>query len=364
MDRIPVTVDWPDAPPAPAALESARLALERGGLVALPTETVYGIAARADRPDALERLAAVKRRPPQTPLTWHVGSFAALERFERVSPLARRLIQRYWPGPLTLVLPGVPRGLELVAAGGWIGVRHPAQLATSRLLAACEFPVAATSANVHGEPPLDGAAKIAERFDGALEIVLDGGRPRLGEASVVLKLGPGSFELVREGILDLAALRATAGLRIGFVCTGNTCRSPLAVGIARKLLCERLAIEPARLPQFGFELVSMGVFAVSGAPASEHSISVARELGADISDHRSRAALPLEIAGLSHVYAMTRSHLDALRLLLPPGADAHCEMLDPSGAEIPDPIGGPREDYVRAAREIERAVRARLDDWA
>jgi tRNA threonylcarbamoyl adenosine modification protein (Sua5/YciO/YrdC/YwlC family) len=339
-------------------------ALARGELVGLPTETVYGIAARADDAGALAKLAQLKGRDARQPLTWHVAGAAALERLQRVSPMVQRLVARYWPGPLTLVVPGAPRELVAIARDGWIGVRQPAHAATASLLAALDFPVVASSANPHGETPFKTAAQVHEVFGEQLAFVIDGGAPRLGESSVVLKLGPGHFEILRAGILDLAPLRAAAGLKIGFVCTGNTCRSPMAEGIARQRLAQRLQVAPERIAEFGFELRSMGVYAGASSPPSPLAVEVLRTRGIDISAHRSNAAVPEEIARLDRVYAMTRSHLDALRLMLPPGADQHCALLDPQDEDIPDPIGGPKAEYESTAQTIERAIAARLDEWA
>jgi len=357
-------IDWGDEPPPRAARQRVRAALASGGVVALPTETVYGLAARADLPEALRRLRALKGRDADRALTWHVGERAALDRFPRPSPMARRLARRYWPGPLTLVLPGVPAGLEGAAQEGWTGVRLPAHEGTSRLLAALDFPVVATSANRAGEPPLSGADEIAARFGEGLALVLDGGVPRLGESSAVLRVGPGHFELLRPGLIDLDQLRQTAGLRIGFVCTGNTCRSPMAEGLARDLLARRLEVEPGRLAEFGFHLCSMGVLGGSGLPPSPHGVEVLAARGVDISGHASRPAVPQEIRELDLVLALTAGHLDSLRLLMPPGGTRHCELLDPEGGDVPDPIGGTRADYERTAERILRALERRLDDWA
>jgi protein-tyrosine phosphatase len=361
------TLSTGDRPPTPELVTRVRDLLSRGELCALPTETVYGLAARADRPEALEALRAVKGRPAEVSFTWHVAERGVIERFEPLRPLARRLAERYWPGPLTLVLRGVPSGLEGVARTGWTGVRLPAHRACAELLAACDFPVVMTSANRHGEAPLTQAADVAEQFDGSLALVVDGGPSRLGEASGVLALGPGRFELLREGLLRLEDLRRTAGLRIGFVCTGNTCRSPMAEVLARTLLAERLGARdasPASLATFGFELVSMGIHAAHGAPASPGAVEVLAERGVDLAPHRSRPATPEVLARLDRIYVMTEGHREALRALLPPGRHAPIVLLDPEGADIPDPIGGPRAAYQRSLAEIEHALRRLLDEWA
>jgi tRNA threonylcarbamoyl adenosine modification protein (Sua5/YciO/YrdC/YwlC family) len=338
--------------------------LSEGGLVALPTETVYGIAARADRSDALAALSALKHRPEREPLTWHVAGAEALERFPRVSPLARRLAQRYWPGPLTLVLPGVPAGLESVCRDGWCGVRAPAHSGTRSILAAVDFPVVCSSANLHGEPPLVDAEAVRARLGAGLALVVDGGPAPLAQASTVLRLGRGKFELLREGVLSIESLRAAAGMRIAFACTGNTCRSPMAEAMAKEILYQRLETRAERLADFGFEVVSMGVFAGVGSPAAAHAIEAMAEMGVDLGAHRSRAAAAEKLERFDRVYCLTQSHLEALRLRLPPGKDQNLRPLDPHGDGIADPIGGNLDDYRRCAREIREKLSLHADEWA
>jgi len=347
-----------------AALRRVLALLEQGEIVALPTETVYGLAVRADSRDALEKLARAKGRATELGPTWHIGGVAALEEFPRVSPMTRRLVSRYWPGPLTLVLPGVPRGLELAAREGWTAVRAPAHPFTASLLSMAPFPIVLTGAQRPAEPPASEADVVLARFDGKVALVVDGGPARLRESSCVLRLGRGRFDLLRDGLFTLEQLRAAAGLRIAFVCTGNTCRSPMGAGIARKLLAERLETTPGRLGDMGFEVTSMGVFAAVGDSASRPAIAVMAEDGIDLSDHRSRPAVPDEIARQDRVYCMTRSHREALLALLPPGKAAHVELLDPRGLDIPDPFGAGRVEYRAAADRIAAAVRARLEEWA
>jgi tRNA threonylcarbamoyl adenosine modification protein (Sua5/YciO/YrdC/YwlC family) len=353
----------PARDPTAEERKRAGAVLARGGLVVLPTETVYGIAARADHPQAMERLRAVKTRASSQALTWHIGSLQALARLPRVSPLAERLMARYWPGPLTLVMPGVARGLERATSDGWTGVRFPAQKSTAALLAELEFPVVATSANRRGEPALTDAASVLRHFGAQVDLCLDGGPPRLRESSVVLKVGPGHFEVLREGILDLDKLRQAAGLKLGFLCTGNTCRSPMAEGLARRLLAERLRVREGELARFGFELSSFGVLASYGAPAADHAVAVLAEQGVDLSRHSTHPATPEELAKLDRVYGMSRSHLDSARLMLPPGNDKHCVLLDPEGGDVGDPMGGTREDYAACAAQIRELLEKRLDEW-
>jgi tRNA threonylcarbamoyl adenosine modification protein (Sua5/YciO/YrdC/YwlC family) len=363
-ERLPLD----DAPPAPAVVARVEAALAAGGLVCLPTETVYGVAARADDPVALAALRRFKGRDDGRPLTWHVGTRDALAAFERLRPLARRLAARYWPGPLTLVLEGVPLGLESIARGGFTGIRLPAHKGTAGILAALSFPVVATSVNRSGEAPLLEPDRILAAFGAGLELVLDGGRSRLGEASTVLKMGGGRFDVLREGLVTLDELRSVAGRRIGFCCTGNTCRSPMAEGLAKQELARRLGLgdgaAPGGLARFGFAVSSMGVAAGFGAPASEHAVAVLSAEGYDLSHHRSSPATMDAILALDHLYCLTPGHQEALIAALPPGRAGHVELLDPDGGAIPDPVGKSLAAYRACMEAIRALVLRRADDWA
>ena len=365
QDETPI-VEVKDGLPKRELKRRVRELLGAGEIVALPTETVYGLAARADDPSAVQRLCELKGRDPHSSLTWHAHDRGVVERFEPLRPLARRLAARYWPGPLTLVLQGVPAGLEHVASDGWTGVRIPAHPATLAFIEALDFPVVLSSANRHGAAPLTRAEDVRELFGGALALVVDGGASRLGESSGVLRLGRGAFELLREGILRLDELRRTAGLRIAFVCTGNTCRSPIAEALARAGLAARLGADgPARkgVEHFGFELASFGMMAETGAPAAPLAIEYLSGRGIDLGAHRARVATLEVLARFDHVFAMTLGHLDALRSLLPPSRHRSLELLD-SGKDIADPIHGGPAAYERAVREIEEALRPRIETWA
>jgi len=336
--------------------------LAKDGVVVLPTETVYGLAARADSAAALERLRELKGRPADLPLTWHVGSQAALASAALPNTVAR-LAKAYWPGPLTLVVKDEDERLDLIAKDGWYGVRLPAHTGTSEFLDSLRFPVVMTSVNKSGEAPLCTPAEILAAFGDRIDYLVDNGPSRIGEASTVLRVGPGSFEVLREGLLALPELRRCAGLRIAFTCTGNTCRSPLAEGLTKLSLSDALGVPVGRLGEFGFEVGSMGVFAPPGAPAAEHGITIMEERGYDLSEHCARVATEELVAGYDLVYGLTESHVDALRGLLPARQRRRVQLLDPEGYSVPDPIGGSLAQYEECAQVIEESIERRMREW-
>jgi L-threonylcarbamoyladenylate synthase len=199
----------PDAIPADAIALAARL-LRAGDVVAFPTETVYGLGADATSEAAVRRIFAAKERPLNDPLIVHLADVAQLAEVARDIPAAAlQLAERFWPGPLTMVLPRNARIPALVAAGGdTIGVRVPAHPVALALLRAADIPVAAPSANrfMHTSPTT--AAHVLADLNGRIACVLDGGPTQVGVESTVVDLTTIPPRLLRPGGVTLEALRA------------------------------------------------------------------------------------------------------------------------------------------------------------
>ena len=198
-----------DAIPADAIAQAASL-LRAGEVVAFPTETVYGLGADATSETAVRRIFAAKERPLSDPLIVHLAEAGQLDAVARdIPPVAWRLAERFWPGPLTLVLPRNPRIPALVAAGGeTVGVRVPSHPVAQALLRAADLPVAAPSANrfMHTSPTT--AAHVLADLDGRIACVLDGGPTLVGVESTVVDLTISPPRLLRPGGTTLEALRA------------------------------------------------------------------------------------------------------------------------------------------------------------
>jgi len=200
-------------PASPETIAQAGRLLAAGGLVAFPTETVYGLGADATNGDAIARLYRVKGRPARNPLIVHVADIAEARRIGAFDDRAERLAARFWPGPLTLVLERAPtcRIVPAASAGlSTIALRLPAQDVARAVIAATGKPIAAPSANRSGRvSPTDAAAVVAE-FGDALDLVIDGGPSPVGIESTVLSL-VGTPRLLRPGFVTAEAIEACIG---------------------------------------------------------------------------------------------------------------------------------------------------------
>ncbi|MDR0531549.1 MAG: threonylcarbamoyl-AMP synthase [Oscillospiraceae bacterium] len=197
----------------PADIARAARLLRAGELVAIPTETVYGLAANALDPAAVRSIFAAKGRPQDNPLIVHVPDIGAAEPLAADMPAkARELAERFWPGPLTIILKKSERIPDVVSAGlGTVALRVPAHPAALGLLRVCGLPLAAPSANLSGSPSPTTAAHVLHDFDGKIAAALDGGPCRVGVESTVVTLAAPAPTLLRPGGVAPEALRAVLG---------------------------------------------------------------------------------------------------------------------------------------------------------
>lgn len=185
-------------------VERAARLLREGRVVAFPTETVYGLGVRADDERAVARLYGLKGRPREKKAALLVTGLEAGRRYAApLSATAGRLARRFWPGPLTLVVPAAE-------GEGCVGLRCPDCRVTLKMLRLADVPVIAPSANLSGEPPAKTAREVMDVFDGRIAAVLDGGRAELGVASTVVRVTGDEVEILREGAVPREEVLAAA----------------------------------------------------------------------------------------------------------------------------------------------------------
>ena len=197
----------------PNAVRDAAAILRRGGLLGIPTETVYGLGADALNEDAVSRIFLAKGRPQDNPLIIHVPDASWLESYCRdVPPAAYRLAERFWPGPLTMILPRrdiVP--LQTTGGLETVGVRCPNHPVTLAIIEAAGVPIAAPSGNTSGRPSPTTAAHMIEDMDGRIDGIVDGGPCTVGVESTIIDLTVTPPRLLRPGGLPLESLRQVLG---------------------------------------------------------------------------------------------------------------------------------------------------------
>jgi L-threonylcarbamoyladenylate synthase len=222
--------------PLPENLDRAARLLASGGLVAFPTETVYGLGANALDETAVARIYAVKQRPRTSPLIVHVPTpEAAHEVVAEWPEEAQRLAEAFWPGPLTLVLPRSPRLPDLLTAGGpYVGVRVPGHPVARALLEAAGVPVAAPSANRFMQLSPTTAEHVREGLGDAVDAIVDGGPCSVGIESTVLALYPDGPVLLRPGSISRDRLEAVLGRPVALPSMPSQGEAHAAPGMHRR----------------------------------------------------------------------------------------------------------------------------------
>ena len=190
------------------AIEDAAEIIRSGGLVAFPTETVYGLGADGFNEAACRRLYEIKGRPIDKPLSLMVANREMIDDIAEVTPLAQRLIEEYLPGALTLILPKKSVVPDFVTAGSQsVGIRMPDNQIALALIKAADCPIAAPSANLSNEPPPTTAQEVLKSFEGRISLILDGGACRFGVSSTIVDLTGEELRILREGTISPDSLK-------------------------------------------------------------------------------------------------------------------------------------------------------------
>ena len=355
-----------------AKIRQAADLVDAGGIVAFPTETVYGIACRV-KVDSLAKLDHLKVRDSDKHYTLHIGQRIDVHRYVPTIRLnAQKLIQNAWPGPLTIVfdldqkdLYGQRESLEKdvfesLYRDRSIGIRCPDNLIATILLRRTSNPVVAPSANIAGQPPAFDAGQVLAQLSGQIELLLDAGPCKYKTSSTVVKMGKKGMEILRPGVYSREELEALSQVKFLFVCTGNTCRSPMAEGIFKKYLAEKLQCNIDDLEEIGYKTNSAGIMGSAGFPASAEAVRACADKGIDIKAHRNKGLSQGLIEESDFIFAMERIHQERI-IALDPKAVNKCLLLA-GNKGIPDPIGQSQKFYNSCAKLIERAVQKRIGE--
>ncbi len=351
------------------AIHRAVASLAAGKLVAIPTETVYGLAASALCPDAVERLIEAKKRDGK-PLALAIKSADdALDYVPTMSPLAIRLARRCWPGPVTMVLNDthpdsvlgrLPESVQKrVLVDGKIGLRVPSNAAALQILRLSAGPLVLTSANISGQPPATDARQVIEQMGDSIDIVIDDGPSPIGNSSTVIEVTGNDFIVLREGAVSADSLRQLTFYLALIVCTGNTCRSPMGEALLRRNVATRLGCTELELESRGIAIRSGGIAAMPGGLPSQQSVEVMHSMGLDISKHISQPVTDLIARHADLILAMTSGHRRAL-VAQWPDLDTRTFLFSTDNHDVCDPIGQATSLYQQCADELS----AHVGTWA
>lgn len=345
--------------------------LTAGSLVVLPTETVYVVAASALSEEAVGQLLALNREAAVSLPYLAVKDAAEAEDYIATpTQVGGRLMRRSWPGPVLLQfadqtaggiagsLPGATRAA--VMAEGDLRLRAPGSEIVYEILNLMACPLVLTSEHLREGRVSVTLTELPAGWLDASAFAIDAEATRYGQPSSEVAVVGEHWRVLRGGMMTERSLARLCSEVYLFVCTGNTCRSPMAEGIFRKLLSERLNCSEDELLDRGFVVASAGLSAALGAPASPESIDLLNELGVDLRSHLSQPLTAQLLDQSDHVFTMTRAHRELILAERPDVRD-RVSLLSPDGMDVSDPMGGTISDYQACRAEIERHLRTLLD---
>lgn len=330
--------------------------LAGGHVVGLPFDTCYALCGLATD----EQVGHALRSADAGESAWALASAdpeSARVLLEPLSTLQSRLISRLWPGPVLMRfpdgerLPSLPDAVvPLVQSPAGLQLLVPESPLCRRVLELLAGPlVCAVSGDRHiGET----AEHLNQRSGTNTGLIVDAGPTLRRYPLTILDVSPDSWKVARPGAVPERTIAEAACCQVLFICSGNTCRSPMAERLFRKLLARGLKCHEEELLKRGFSVRSAGLAAFEGAPASRESVELLHERGIDLSDHQSRRVSANLLLDADYILTMTRMHRETILQSYPELAD-RVRTIAPDGADVSDPYGAGIDEYRRCFEQLE-----------
>ncbi|MDO4587677.1 MAG: L-threonylcarbamoyladenylate synthase [Planctomycetia bacterium] len=347
-------------------------ALRAGKLVVFPTETVYGLGALASQPQAVERLISSKGRKTGHALPIAISGLDVLTEYvPALDSLSERLARRCWPGPITLVLDGTSESSRLrelstfvqkaIMPNKTVGIRVPKHSVFLDILKQLNEPIVLTSANLTGEKPATSAEMVADSLGDLADLMLDDGTAQYKTPSTVVEMINNKVNILREGAISKENIKRLTAKIILFVCTGNTCRSPMAELLCSHILAEHLHCSLDELEDNGYLVMSAGVATTAAIQASQGAKEAMKSFGLSLDEHESQPLCDFLIQFADLIYVMGRAHRSAI-LSKWPEVDSRLFILRPDNVDVSDPLGCDVDVYMQCADQIKKAIEQRIND--